>query len=62
MKWRVRFALWRVNRWDAKVVEAQAAYYGSFQVDGHGDYWWERELTVALGKRALWTHRLQRWR
>ena len=58
---RVRFARWRVRRWEAKVAEARAAYQASIDADGHGDHWWERELTLASGKRALWKHRAENW-
>ena len=58
---RQRFARWRVRRWDARVVETRAAYQASIEANGEGDYWWERELTVACGKQALWTHRAREW-
>jgi hypothetical protein len=58
---RVWFARWRVQRWDAKVAEARAAFQASIDANGQGDVWWERELTIACGKRALWKHRAENW-
>lgn len=59
-KWAM-FAWWRARRWDAKVAEARAAYNASIEANGQGDYWWERELTIACGKQALWKHRAENW-
>lgn len=57
---RLAFACWRYGVWDDRSIEARAALQAAIDVNGQGDMWWERELTIAMGKRAKWQHRMDR--
>lgn len=60
---RLGFACWRWRVWDDRAREARAAFQASIDANsqGEGDVWWERHLTTAMGKRALWQARMDRY-
>lgn len=58
---RLAYACWRFGVWDDRVREARAAFQGSLDEGTGGDVWWERHLNIALGKRALWQNRIDRY-
>lgn len=58
---RLAYACWRYGVWDDRVREARAAFQGSLDEGTGGDVWWERHLNIALGKRALWQNRIDRY-
>jgi hypothetical protein len=53
------FTCWRFGVWDDRLREAQAALQAAIDANGEGDMWWERQATIAAGKRALWKHRME---
>lgn len=53
------FACWRYGVWDDRHREAAAALQAAIDINGEGDAWWERQATIAAGKRALWKHRME---
>jgi hypothetical protein len=58
---RLAHACWRYGVWDDRVREARAALQAAIDANGQGDAWWERHLTIAMGKRALWQNRIDRY-
>jgi hypothetical protein len=58
---RLAYACWRYGVWDDRAAEARAAFQASLDQGTGGDVWWERHLNIALGKRALWRNRIDRY-